>query len=118
MTRVAFIDCFSGISGDMFLGALIDAGVSSDALRAALAGLAVGGFRLEIARTTRQGISGYAVRVEMDDAEPQPPRQLRDVEAIIAESSFDPSVRERARDVFRALAGAEAAVHGIPVEEV
>jgi pyridinium-3,5-bisthiocarboxylic acid mononucleotide nickel chelatase len=102
----------------MLLGALLDAGLSGEALRGALTGLPVEGYRLDYERVTRQGISGHAVRVTLDRPDEQPSRHLPEVERIIQESSFAPDVREKACAVFRALGQAEAEVHGIPVAEV
>jgi pyridinium-3,5-bisthiocarboxylic acid mononucleotide nickel chelatase len=116
--RVAYVDCFSGISGDMFLGALVDAGLSPDALRAALKLLPVNGYRLEIGPLTRQGVSGHAVRVRLDDPAGQPTRHLSEVTAIIGAASLPATVIDGACRVFQKLAEAEAAVHGTSVEEV
>ena len=80
--RIAFLDCFSGISGDMLLGALVDAGVSLDALRRELASLPVEGYRLEACRVTRPGIAATKVDVVLDEA-PQPQRHMSDVLAIV-----------------------------------
>jgi uncharacterized protein (DUF111 family) len=67
MARITYADCFSGISGDMFLGALMDAGVPVEALREALTGLGVGGYRISVEAVTRQGISGRLARVALDN---------------------------------------------------
>lgn len=117
MTRVAYLDCFSGISGDMLLGALIDAGVDEAALRAELAKLDVDGWTLSAERVTRAGIAATLARVELAERA-QPHRRLPDVLRIIDASSLDAGVRERSAAVFRALAAAEARVHGVAPEEV
>ena len=64
--KIAYLDCFSGISGDMFLGALVDAGLPLDRLRERLKGLALHGYRIEASREARHGISGtrFSVVVE------------------------------------------------------
>lgn len=116
--KAVYADCFSGVSGDMFLGALVDLGLPIEELRAALLGLPVRGFRLEAERVSRQGLSGHAVRVALDPAEAQPERHLSEVEAIIRESSLSDDVKDTACRVFRVLADAEAAVHGVPVAAV
>ncbi len=116
--RVVYVDCFSGISGDMFLGALVDLGVPLDDLRATVARLPIERYRLECDKATRQGVTGHAARVVLDDEREQPTRHLADVEAIIRSSDLDEEVKARATQVFRALAEAEASVHGLPVEEV
>ena len=102
----------------MFLGALVDLGVAIDELRAAVGRLPLDGYHVECESVTRQGIAGHAVRVVLDDRGQQPTRHLADVEAIIGASDLDGEVKNRARQVFQALAAAEASVHGVPVEEV
>ncbi len=116
--RVAYFDPFSGASGDMILGALIDAGVSVDALRAALAGLDLRGYHLHAERIERQGITGTEVKVALDPAVRHASRNWRDIRALIERSELAEPVRRRAIAVFAALAGAEARVHGSSPDEV
>lgn len=118
MPTIAYVDCFSGLSGDMFLGMLVDAGVNPDELRAALARLPISGYELSAERVTRQGISGTAVRVRLRDPSTEPERHLADVLGIIEAGGLEPEVREAAAAVFRRLAAAEARIHGIAVEAV
>lgn len=113
--RVAHFDCFSGISGDMVLGAVIDAGVPADAITAALASLGLP-IELEIETVKRCGIAATKVNVLAEDQEEY--RFLPDVEAIIARGELTDRQRELALAIFRKLAAAEAAVHGMPVERV
>ena len=116
--KAVFVDCFSGISGDMFLGALLDLGLSVDDLRSAMARVPVDGYQIQAEAITRQGISGHAVRVLLDSDAPRPERHLSDVVAIIESTDLMPEVREQACRVFATLAEAEATVHGVPVESV
>lgn len=116
--RVAYLDCFSGISGDMFLGALIHAGLDVDRLRASLAGLGVPGFSIEAERTWRDAMEGVLCHVRIADDAPKPHRGLQDIKAILSASSLDPWVKERATSVFTHLARAEAKVHGTTEDEV
>ncbi|HVC31938.1 MAG TPA: nickel pincer cofactor biosynthesis protein LarC [Chloroflexota bacterium] len=116
--KVIFVDCFSGVSGDMLLGALVDLGVDVDDLRGAVERLPVGGYRLAAEAITRQGLAGHAVHVTLDDRTQQPTRHLADVEQIIRGSDLSRVVQDRACGVFRALAEAEATVHGVPVDAV
>jgi uncharacterized protein (TIGR00299 family) protein len=116
--RVAYVDCFSGISGDMFLGALVDAGLPVEELRAALAALPVEGYQITAEPVTRQGLHGHAVRVTLDPLAPRPERHLSEVAAIIDASALAPALRARAIAAFRRLAEAEAQVHGIAVDAV
>jgi uncharacterized protein (TIGR00299 family) protein len=113
---VAF-DCFSGASGDMLLGALLDAGVDIDALRAGLNSLPVGGWRLAAERVQQHGISGTRARVELEHAD-QPHRGLSEVLRIISAGDLPKEVAERACVVFTRLAEVEAAIHGTSVDDV
>lgn len=115
--RIAFFDCFSGVSGDMVLSAMVDAGLDAEALRSELDKLHLPGWRLEVDRVARQGLAGTHVRVLIDDKDP-PQRRLSDIETMIGSSALATSVQDRALGIFRALAEAEAMVHGVPIEEV
>lgn len=115
---LAYFDCFSGISGDMTLGALVDAGLSVDLLKAELAKLPVGGYTLAAERAKSKGLQGTLVRVDLDPSIPQPHRHLADVLGIIQGSALPDYVKTTSSAVFRKLAEAEARVHGVGVEEV
>lgn len=115
--RIAFFDCFSGVSGDMVLSAMVDAGLEVEALRSELAKLHLAGWRLEADRVARQGLAGTHVRVTLEDRDP-PSRRLPDIEEMIGSSGLTTNVQERAVSIFRALAEAEATVHGVGIEEV
>lgn len=116
MAQIIYFDCFSGISGDMALGALLDAGLPLEALRAELAKLDLSGWSLAAERGTRAFLAGTRALV---DAPEQPThRHLADVQAIIGRSALAPAVQERSLRVFARLAEAEGQVHGIPAEQV
>jgi uncharacterized protein (TIGR00299 family) protein len=116
MTHIIYFDCFSGISGDMALGALLDAGLPLEALRAELAKLDLPGWSVAAERGTRAFLAGTRALV---DAPEQPThRHLADVQAIIGRSGLAPAVQERSLRVFARLAEAEGQVHGIPAEQV
>ena len=117
MTRIAYLDCFSGISGDMLLGALLDAGVDAGALRSELAGLNAAGWSLRAEGVQRSGIAATKAHVDLDESE-QPHRRLPDVLALLDASSLHEQDRRRAADVFRLLATAEARVHSTAAEQV
>ena len=112
MTRIAYLDCFAGISGDMLLGALLDAGLSIDALRAELALLGVDGWSLRAERVTRAGIAATKAHVDLAES-PQPHRRLPDIMALIGRSTLPSGDKQRAASVFERLADAEARVHGV-----
>ncbi|TAK22503.1 MAG: nickel pincer cofactor biosynthesis protein LarC [Chloroflexota bacterium] len=113
---IAYFDCYSGISGDMTLGALVDAGLSFDELRDAVAALPVGGYEIESTPIISKGIRGTAISVRV--TEDQPTRHLADIVEILDRSSLSSSVREKAAAIFRRLAVAEATVHGEPIDRV
>lgn len=115
--RVVYFDCYSGASGDMILGALLDAGVDEQALREQLNRLGVGGYRLAIERVTRSGFAGTHARVILDNLSVGA-RHLDDIKAIIESSSLSPEVRTPAIRIFERLGMVEARVHGIEVNEV
>jgi uncharacterized protein (TIGR00299 family) protein len=113
--RVAHFDCFSGISGDMVLGALIDAGVSPDPIRAVLDSLGLP-IKLEVEKVKRCGFAATKATVEAADQEDY--RFLPDVEAILAKGNLTPKQRELASAIFRKVAVAESVAHGMPLERV
>ncbi|QJW94428.1 nickel pincer cofactor biosynthesis protein LarC [Frigoriglobus tundricola] len=113
--RVAHFDCFSGISGDMVLGAVIDAGVPAEAIRAALGSLDLP-IKLEVERVKRCGFAATKATVEAADQEDY--RFLPDVEAILARGALTPKQRDLASTIFRKVAVAESTVHGMPLERV
>jgi uncharacterized protein (TIGR00299 family) protein len=115
--KLMHFDTFSGASGDMILGALLDLGLSAEALAETLNRLGVGPFAVEAKAVTRQGIGGTrcALRVPPD---PQPRRGLREIEEILLRADLPETVRERSLRVFQRLAEAEGRVHRIPPEAV
>ncbi|TMG03090.1 MAG: nickel pincer cofactor biosynthesis protein LarC [Chloroflexi bacterium] len=116
MGRLAYLDCFSGVSGDMLLGAIIDCGVSVGDLRGELAKLRLDGYNLSATRVTRSGLAATQAVVEVAGA--PAPRTLGDVLGIIDRSSLPHEDREKAARIFQRLAEAEAKVHAETVEAV
>lgn len=117
MTRIAYLDCFSGVSGDMLLGALLDAGAPLEVLRTELGKLPLTGYRLEATKAQRASIAATKATVALEEAK-QPHRRLPDILSLIEQSSLPPDDKQRAGDVFRRLADAEARVHGREPESV
>jgi uncharacterized protein (TIGR00299 family) protein len=113
--RVAHFDCFSGISGDMTLAALIDAGVDAEAIRGGLSSFGLP-IRIEVEKVRKGGFAATAVRVEAPDEAGH--RFLPEVEEILGRGSLTSRQRDLALRIFRRLAEAEAAVHGLPLERV
>jgi uncharacterized protein (TIGR00299 family) protein len=117
MMKLAYFDCPSGASGDMILGALVDAGVPFEALTRELAGLGVDGYRLERHEVIKAGFRATKVDVAVGRHEGGH-RGLREILDILERSRLVPAVRDMASRVFRRLAEAEARVHGTTPERV
>ena len=117
MTRVLYLDCLSGISGDMLLGALVDVGLSVDDLRSELAKLQLDGYRLESTTTRRAGLAATRVTVSLEETK-QPHRRLLDILTLIDNSGLPAGDKQRGTAIFQALAEAEAGVHGSQPDEV
>jgi len=115
---LAYFDCFSGISGDMVLGALADAGWPLAGLQAVVSALGlVDACRVQAAEVRRGSLRATRVQVEVTGV-PSDVRHLSDVLLLIEGSELSPPVKARSGEVFRNLASAEARVHGISLEEV
>lgn len=114
--RWAFFDCFSGISGDMTLGALIDLGLEVSGLEQVIQRLDLGEVQLNAWRITREHLSG--MRLEISAPQPQPHRTYQDIQALITRASLTPRVQDLSLKMFRLLGKVEARIHGQPLEEV
>jgi len=136
VSRVLYFDCFSGISGDMALGALLDAGLPFADLQAALGSLALGDAHVHARKVLRAGVSAtkfgvhehahqHADHTDADLHEhgqqhthTHPHRHLTAIFKLIDGSALSPAGRERAKAMFQRLAAAEAEIHQMPVEKV
>jgi len=135
--RVLFLDCFSGISGDMSVGALLDLGLSTEHLATELKKLGLDDeYHLHIGRQSRQHIEGVKFDVHAEDHAHNHPhnhhhhpdprsdyehehgRSFRDIESIIAKSLLSDPCKSRAISIFRRIAVAEGKIHGMPPESV
>ncbi|MDN5348002.1 MAG: pyridinium-3,5-bisthiocarboxylic acid mononucleotide nickel chelatase [Clostridia bacterium] len=114
--KLAYFDCFSGISGDMCLGALLANGLSLSELEKGLRQLPLSGWSLKVSKRTQHGITAHDVQVEVEEA--QPHRHLEDILQIIARSDLPGPVKDKAITVFRRLAAAEAEVHSTEPQHV
>ena len=114
---IAYLDCHSGISGNMFLGAMLDAGLALDTLKQALSGLPLTGYELVLEPFQDKGIQGSRFEVALSEQQQQT-RHLSDIVTLIESSTLSPRVREMALAIFQRLAEAEAVVHGTSIEEV
>jgi len=130
--RVLYFDCFSGISGDMVLGALMDLGVDEEAFRRELAKLNLSGYSIVFEKKLKNSISVTDVNVileenhnhnhghghEHEHGHGHNARNLNDIEKIIDSSDLNSNVKQFSKKVFREIAKAEAKVHNKPVEEI
>lgn len=114
--KIAYFNPFSGISGDMTLGAFVDAGLPFDTLVEKLKSLNLDGYELSSESVSRHGITATKINVEIEETHHH--RHMSTIEKIINGSSLDVSVKKNALDVFQNLADAESNVHGISVEMV
>ena len=114
--KIAYFDCIAGASGDMILGALLDAGLPEMTLREGLAALHLDDFDLQPRRVSKNGFS--ATKVEVLVADDVPARHLPEIEAIVDESDLALAIKDQARDIFRRLGEVEAGIHGTTLDQV
>lgn len=114
--RIGYLDCASGASGDMLLGALLGAGWEEASFRRVVASLRLP-VRVRVNRVHRRGVPAIRVEVEEEDAshEPRPFSRLLE---LLGDAAIDAPVRDTATAVLERLAGVEADIHGIPVAQV
>jgi uncharacterized protein (TIGR00299 family) protein len=117
MGSAIYLDCFSGISGNMFLGALIDAGLPMSHLKAELAKLNLSGYEFVAEMVTKKGIRATYMDVKTTKWF-QPSRNLHDILKILNGTGLSDQVMKNAKNTFCRLADAEAKVHGVPVEKI
>ena len=113
---IAYFDCFSGISGDMTLGAFFDLGVPVEWLQDRLETLPLTGFEVLAETVSRNGIQAKSVEVRVKDDTTS--RHYEDITSIIEKSPLSPEVKQRSLDIFERIADAEALIHGCPREKV
>lgn len=114
--RLAYLDGSSGISGDMYLATLLDAGLPPDKLFAELKKLELGFYKFRRTQAARGGLVGARVEIEVPAS--QPHRKLSHIESLIGDSALSRSVKEQAITIFRRLAEVEGKLHGKSPEEV
>jgi uncharacterized protein (TIGR00299 family) protein len=114
---IAYFDCFSGISGDMTLGALVDAGLPIEVLRSELAKLNLPGYTITAEQVRRSGLAATKVHVVLDEQE-QPARHLSEIQKIINGSTLSSAVKQKSISIFQRLAEVEAKVHGTTPEKI
>jgi uncharacterized protein (TIGR00299 family) protein len=114
--KCAYFDCFSGISGDMTLGALLDADVLIERLRDELQGLNIPGWELASEKVWKNGMAATYAKVRAQDTTTH--RSLSTILDIIEKSALAPNVKDQAAAIFQKLGEAEAAVHDVPLEKI
>ncbi|MGI6752369.1 MAG: nickel pincer cofactor biosynthesis protein LarC [Anaerovoracaceae bacterium] len=125
MGNILYFDCFSGISGDMTLGALMDLGLEPSRVRMELEKLNLKGFELQAEKSRRYGITGMEADVIVKEShghghghEHSHGRNFKDIKEIILNSTISSRAKELSINIFTAIAEGEAKVHGKPVEQV
>ncbi|MBW2076624.1 MAG: nickel pincer cofactor biosynthesis protein LarC [Deltaproteobacteria bacterium] len=115
--KIAYLDCFSGVSGDMFVGALLDAGLPAENLDETIAGLGLDGFTISHKQEERNHIFGtkFSVTLHQED---QPTRHLSDIKDILRSSNLTPQIIEKCISVFERLAETEGEIHHLSPENV
>jgi uncharacterized protein (TIGR00299 family) protein len=116
MTMIAYFDCFSGISGDMTLGAFFDLGVPVEWLKDRLEAIPLTGFEVLAETVSRHGIQAKSVEVRVKDDATS--RHYEDIKSILEKSPMSSGVKQRSLDIFERIADAEALIHGCPKEKV
>ncbi|MBN2791912.1 MAG: LarC family nickel insertion protein, partial [Desulfuromonadales bacterium] len=114
--KTLYLDTFSGISGDMFLGLCIDLGVTQSQLEEQLAKLPIDGYRIEVSREQRHGIEGCRVQVHCEETHHH--RSWSSIDTMLDQSRLNEPVKQLSRRFFRKLGEAEARVHGIDIDRV
>lgn len=116
--KALYFDCFSGISGDMALGAMLDLGIDAEEFMFEIKKLALDGYDIKISKKTVHGITGTNVEITSEEKHSHIHRKLSDITELIRASSLKPSVVETSIDIFKEIALAESAVHGVDVNEI
>lgn len=115
--KIAYFDTFSGISGDMTLGAFVSAGFRIDELSAELQKLKLSGFELQARHVERSAITAVKVDVIISE-QPKYHRHLKDIHGLIEKSELSGGVKEKAKKIFYELAIAEAKIHNTTLEKI
>jgi pyridinium-3,5-bisthiocarboxylic acid mononucleotide nickel chelatase len=114
--RIAYLDCSNGVSGDMFLAALLDAGIKLKELKKMLSGLAISGYSLSLEKVAKPGQVTSRLKVKV--AKGQHFRSYRNIKSIIQGSKLPPAVKRKALGILKKLGQTEAKVHCCPLNEV
>jgi uncharacterized protein (TIGR00299 family) protein len=114
--RIAYFDCFSGISGDMFVGALLDAGLKIEILEKELNKLNLSGYQLEVNKVLKKGISASQFKVKIQEKGVE--RRFKDILNILEESKLDEEIKNEVKKIFFKIAEAESKIHQEDIEKI
>ncbi len=114
--KIAYFDCFSGVSGNMILGALLDAGLKRRELESELAKLKLSGYKINVKKIIKEGLSATKVNVSIKEQHTK--RRLKDITRIISASRLGSKVKALSRQTFEELAKVEAKIHGVGKDKV
>jgi pyridinium-3,5-bisthiocarboxylic acid mononucleotide nickel chelatase len=114
--KIAFFDCFSGVSGDMLIGALLDAGLDIHQLEKEIAKLGLPNVRIKASDVVKQNIAATKFDVIYEDQKHH--RHLKDLNALVENTAIDIEIQQQAKEVFLKIAEAEAKIHAMPLEKV
>lgn len=118
MANILYFDCFSGISGDMTLGALLDLGIDQRELFGQLDSLGVDGYELKTTKKQISGITGTDFNVIINKTKTHHHRHLADIETIIDKGKIDNEAKDLAKQIFEVIARSEAKIHGKSIKEI
>ena len=116
--RTAYFDCFAGASGDMILGALVDAGAPLEEVESGLGSLSLAGYRISSVPDQRGVMTGSRLSVHLEDSASDTPRSLHAIHSLLRAAALPDAVRDSAMRIFERLAAVESRIHGISIEEV
>lgn len=114
--RIAYFDCFSGISGDMFVGALLDAGLKIEILEKELNKLNLSGYQLEVNKVLKKGISASQFKVKIQEKGVE--RRFKDILNILEESKLDEEIKNEVKKIFFKIVEAESKIHQEDIEKI
>lgn len=114
--KVAYFDCFSGISGDMTVGALLDAGLELETLEEELKKLDLSGYQLEVKKVVKRGISATQFKVKIKEEGVE--RKFKDILTILEKSKLDEEIKKETKKIFFNIAQAESKIHQIDIDKI
>lgn len=116
--RIAYFDCFSGISGDMVLGAMLDAGVDIESVKRELMKLNLDGYEIRVSKVDRNGLAGTKVDIVVDKEKHIHSANYGDIKKIIKKSGLSERIKNNSIRIFKRIAEAEAKIHNTPIDNI